>query len=88
MLDVNQFSPGVMPERATVLPVAVLPGFDEEAPQAFREVVELTEGFRTLLLCENDGESTRTRELLADQGLIRRRRDTRGSPAPWFSLGG
>ena len=67
VLDVNQFSPGVMPERATVLPVAVLPGFDEEAPQAFREVVELTEGFRTLLLCENDGESTRTRELLADQ---------------------
>jgi transcription-repair coupling factor (superfamily II helicase) len=67
VLDVNQFSPGVMPERATVLPVTTLPGFDEEAPQAFREVVEISEGFRTLVLCENDGESTRTAQLLEDQ---------------------
>ena len=67
VLDVNQFSPGVMPERATVLPLGTLPGFDEEAPQAFREVQELTERFRTLVLCENDGESTRTAQLLADQ---------------------
>ena len=67
VLDVNQFSAGVAPERASVLPVGALPAFDEEAPQAFRELAELAEGFRTIVLCENDGEATRTAELLADQ---------------------
>ena len=72
VLDVNQFSPGVMPERATMLPFATLPAFDEEAPRAFREVVELADGFRTIVLCENDGEVSRTRELLVDQEAVDR----------------
>ena len=66
VLDVNQFSPGVNPDRSVVLPVETMPNFHEETPQAFSELVELTEHFRTLLFCENDGEANRTRELLAD----------------------
>ena len=66
VLDVNQFSAGVAPERGVVLPVEVLPTFDEEAPQAFGELVQLSQSFKTLVLCENEGEVARTRELLAD----------------------
>lgn len=66
VLDVNQFSAGVMPDRSSVLPVENLPGFHEEAPQAFRELLELSEQVRTIVLCENDGEANRTRQLLAD----------------------
>ena len=66
VLDVNQFSPGVVPERSSDLPIESLPTFNDEAPQAFAELVVLAERIRTLVLCENDGEANRTRELLAD----------------------
>ncbi|MAJ47905.1 MAG: transcription-repair coupling factor [Planctomycetes bacterium TMED75] len=66
VLDVNQFSPGVAPDRSVVLPVEAMPNFHEETTQAFSELIELTEHFRTLLFCENEGEANRTRELLDD----------------------
>ncbi|MEE2682150.1 MAG: transcription-repair coupling factor [Planctomycetota bacterium] len=66
VLDVNQFSAGVCPDRAVVLPVEPIPNFHEETSQAFAELIELAGEYRTLLFCENDGEANRTRELLAD----------------------
>lgn len=66
VLDVNQFSAGVVPERGSVFPIETLPTFHEEAPQAFRELTELASSFKTYVLCENDGEVARTKELLAD----------------------
>lgn len=66
VLDVNQFSQGVAPTRSVLVPVEALANFDDETPQAFRELVELSESFRTIVFCDTDGEATRTRELLED----------------------
>ena len=82
VLDVNQFSPGSASDRATVFPVAVLPDFHDEAPEAFNELLGLSETRETFLFCENEGEIVRTRELLRDrvEGYDAREQEQRLAP--------
>ena len=55
VLDVNQFSRASRP-RARWCRSRRWP-FRRETPQAFRELVELSEAFRTIVFCDTDGEA-------------------------------
>jgi transcription-repair coupling factor (superfamily II helicase) len=65
LLDVNQLSAGAS-ARAVDLAVAPLPTFDERTADAVQELLGLARSARTIVLCQNEGEAERLRELLAD----------------------
>jgi len=66
VIDVNQFTDGAHPGRRLELPVRMLPGFDEETTRALDELRELAASARTVVLCQNEGETQRMMELLRD----------------------
>ncbi|MBT8485862.1 MAG: transcription-repair coupling factor [Phycisphaerae bacterium] len=68
VVDVNQFSAGSHPEAAIELPLEALPTFDESASTAVDELVELARETRTIVLCQNAGETQRLGELLTEHG--------------------
>jgi len=65
IVDVNQFSAGNASSRVMSIPVRALPGFAEQVPQAFLELAAMAAEMPLVLLCDNEGESSRARELLA-----------------------
>ena len=65
VVEINQYSGGAVDVPVT-LPVEVLPPFAENASEAVRELGELAGQTPTVVLCQNDGESQRMRELLAE----------------------
>ncbi len=66
VLDVNQFAAGAAPDGAVDLPVQVLPTFHDTASEGIKELAELAEEHRVVVFCQNDGESQRMHELLAE----------------------
>jgi len=66
VLDVNAFSAGAAPERAVALPLAPLPPFDEELPQAVHTLGELARDRIVVVPCDSEGELDRMRTLLAE----------------------
>jgi len=66
-IEVNQFSAARAASDVLIdLPVAPVPPFTEDAEQAIRELGALTRDHTVLVLCQNDGEHSRLRELLAE----------------------
>jgi transcription-repair coupling factor (superfamily II helicase) len=66
MLEVNQYSPGSTPQATVKLPVQLLPPFAEDASDAVVELGELADDLETMVLCQNDGEAQRMKELLEE----------------------
>ena len=66
VIDINQYSAGGEPQRSVVLPVGALPSFAEDVSTALLELAELAGAHETIVLCQNDGERQRMRELLAE----------------------
>ncbi len=64
-VEVNHYSGGSV-AQAVRLPVEPLPTFAENAADAVVELAELAAGMSTIVLCQNDGESQRMRELLVE----------------------
>ena len=64
MLEVNHYSPGSAPHSSINLPLRPLPQFDEDASAAVVELGELANSLETMVLCQNDGEAQRMKELL------------------------
>ncbi|MBM4112224.1 MAG: DEAD/DEAH box helicase, partial [Phycisphaerae bacterium] len=65
VLDVNQFSAGNASNRIESIPVRALPGFPEQVGAAFDEIATMASEMPLSLLCDNEGEEARARELLA-----------------------
>ena len=68
VIEMNQFAPGGASEAAIELPVQSLPTFASDANAAVGELAELVHGAHTVVLCQNDGEVQRMRELLDEFG--------------------
>lgn len=66
VVDVNQFASGSAPDALIELPVRVLPTFDEVVSRSVAELGELAGEAETVVLCQNEGEADRMRELLAE----------------------
>jgi transcription-repair coupling factor (superfamily II helicase) len=66
VVDVNQYSAGNAAEQAVELPVQAIPLFSENVTEAFVELEELARGHRVVVLCQNEGETRRMRELAAE----------------------
>jgi len=66
VLDVNQFSQGSAGAACVPLPLETLPTFDESAANGVRELAELAASCRSFVLCQNEGEAERARELLTE----------------------
>jgi len=66
VVDVNQFTSGAAPGDLIELPVAMLPTFDEAVAEGVGELAELAAEAETFVLCQNEGEAARMRELLAE----------------------
>jgi transcription-repair coupling factor (superfamily II helicase) len=66
IIDINQFSEGAAAEARVQLPVSALPSFAEETPAAIAELGEMATSHRVSVVCQNDGEAHRFRELAAD----------------------
>ena len=64
VVDVNQFAAGA--GEAIELPVQQLPLFSENATEAFAELADLAKEQSTVVLCQNEGETQRMRELLQE----------------------
>ena len=65
VVEINQYSEGAA-DAAVSLPVEALPPFAENASEAVRELAELAGQTPTVVLCQNEGEAQRMRELLAE----------------------
>ena len=71
LVEVNQFSAGAASADTRLeLPVRALDAFDKDAAIAMKEIAALVEGEsrvadRCVVLCQNDGEQQRFKELLA-----------------------
>ena len=66
MLEVNQYSPGSTPQATVKLPLRLLPPFAEDASDAVVELGELANDLETMVLCQNEGEAQRMKELLEE----------------------
>ena len=66
LVDINQYAAGSAGNEAIELPVQSLPPFSENATEAFAELAELSKEHRTFVLCQNEGETQRMRELMAE----------------------
>jgi transcription-repair coupling factor (superfamily II helicase) len=66
VLDVNAFSAGAAPDRAVTLPLASLPPFDTELPEAVRMLGGLAGERIVVVPCDSAGELERMRTILAD----------------------
>ncbi|MCI0676194.1 MAG: hypothetical protein L0Y42_10530, partial [Phycisphaerales bacterium] len=64
MIDINHYVPGNAGEQSIELPVESLPTFSENTTEAFAELAELAKEHETFVLCQNEGESQRARELV------------------------
>ncbi len=65
VVEINQYSGGAA-DAPVALPVEALPPFAENASEAVRELAELAGQTPTVVLCQNEGEAQRMRELLAE----------------------
>ncbi|MCB9838742.1 MAG: transcription-repair coupling factor [Phycisphaeraceae bacterium] len=66
--EVNQFSSGSAQASGAIdLPVRTLPGFAPDAATAIEELAELAQPNDLVVCCQNEGERTRLRELLAER---------------------
>lgn len=65
VIDINQFTAGSGVDGLE-LPVQQLPLFSENATEAFVELAELANEHATYVLCQNEGETQRMRELLVE----------------------
>ena len=66
MLEVNQYSPGSTPQATINLPLQLLPPFAEDASNAVVELGALADDLETMVLCQNEGEAQRMKELLTE----------------------
>ncbi|MHC4382671.1 MAG: transcription-repair coupling factor [Planctomycetota bacterium] len=66
VLELSQYSTGSDARRAEALPVEALPAFAESAAEAVGELAELARRLDTIVLCQNEGEVHRMKELLAE----------------------
>jgi transcription-repair coupling factor (superfamily II helicase) len=66
VVEMSQYSAGSDPHRALALPLGALPAFAESAAEAIAELAELSLRHDTIVLCQNEGEVQRMRELLAE----------------------
>ncbi|MHC4218263.1 MAG: transcription-repair coupling factor, partial [Planctomycetota bacterium] len=66
VVELNQYSAGSDPGAAVALPLEALPAFAESAAEAVGELAELARRLETIVLCQNDGEAQRMKELLAE----------------------
>jgi len=65
IVEINQYSGGAA-ETPVQLPVQPLPPFAENAAEAVGELAQLAGDTPTVVLCQNDGETHRMHELLAE----------------------
>jgi transcription-repair coupling factor (superfamily II helicase) len=65
-VEVNHLSSATIDDRCVSLPVEPLPGFAENASEAVAELAELPQRCATIVVCQNDGEAARMKELLAE----------------------
>jgi transcription-repair coupling factor (superfamily II helicase) len=66
VLELSQYSTGSDVRQAVPLPVEALPTFAENAAEAVGELAELAGRLDTIVLCQNEGEVHRMKELLAE----------------------
>jgi transcription-repair coupling factor (superfamily II helicase) len=66
VVDINQYGTGIAGDQTLELPVQTLPGFSENATEALEELSQVSKEHSTIVLCQNDGEAQRMRELMAE----------------------
>ncbi len=64
VIELSQYA--AAPQGGVELPVEALPSFAEGAAEAVGELAELSRNARTIVLCQNEGEEKRMRELLSE----------------------
>ena len=65
-VQISQYISGPAADAALVLPIESSPSFSEETSEAVKELLDLAVDQDVLLLCQNEGEESRLRELIAD----------------------
>jgi len=65
-IEINHLSSASVEDRCAALPVQPLPTFAEDASESVVEVADLAGRYETFVLCQNEGESARMKELLAE----------------------